>query len=238
MTTQFLSKQVRRDEEMFNKMAANEAEMSTGNPNTSTMKKHKPGFAPFATSSRRQLTETDPEESPAPGCYEIATTLHENRNVGMSFKSKTDRFKILLNDDCAPPPGHYVLKSTIKNGRPKIFPKPYMEIKGEGSQMSKAVSAPAIPSRSNALGYETLPDGSLARSHSNIVGFTGKVADSVGPFEYDPKFNSSAKYKNSQQVTLKVVNQQHINTRQQPPTVFHRTQGDPRIAHQTAIDCL
>lgn len=121
----------------------------------------------------------------------------------MSFKSKTDRFKELLVDDCAPPPGHYVLKSSIKNGRPKVFAKPYMEIKGEGSQMSKAVSAPAIPSRSNALGYETLPDGTLARSHNNVVGFAGQGQDRVGPFEYDPKLQSTGKYKSAQKVTLK-----------------------------------
>ena len=163
--------------------------------------------------------------------------MHQQRqNNGMSFKSKTDRFKNVLIDDCGPPPGHYVLKSTIKNGRPKQFPKPYMELKGEGSQMSKAVSAPAIPSRSNALGYETLGDGTLARSSGSVIGFSGKGPDRVGPFEYDPQYNYSGKYKNQQKVTLKGTSRASLERAKEKHAA--ETPGPGYYNHRSSFDMM
>ena len=85
MTTQFLSKVERRDEPLTRKLNAVAMDQSLGAPDTSTLRKTKPGFAPFATSSRRPLTQADPEDKPAPGIYEIATTLHTVSSDFYSF---------------------------------------------------------------------------------------------------------------------------------------------------------
>eukprot|EP01035_Chromulina_nebulosa_P025897 gene25897-33850_t len=153
-----------------------------------------PGFAPFATSTKRMVDDRD--KGPSPGAYDIATDmLMKKKSTGAScFKSKSDRFKEIKIGDVSTPAAYYP-PSTLKHGKPKKFPKAYQNY--EIIQMgihSGTSSVPSIPTRHQSYGYESTPDGRVVLQDPINPGFSGGKNDSVGPCDYDPKLQIKFKH--------------------------------------------
>lgn len=70
-------------------------------------------------------------------------------------------------------------------GHPKKLPSPTENKQLLGLSQSLR-SAPSIPNRHQATGYETEPDGKLRPQRPLNPGFSGLKGDEVGPGDYDP----------------------------------------------------
>ena len=145
-----------------------------------------PGFIPFGTSSKRVSIPIAEDDTPAPGSYDIEGSLLLGSTAGAAktaFKSKSKRF---IPTPVHDGPGSYPLKSTIKNGRPKVFVKP-SDSNGLSLLANVLSAAPSIPGKRQSAGYENNENGRLVLASEVNPGFTGEIKDAVGPGDYDPK---------------------------------------------------
>lgn len=157
--------------------------------------KPRPNFAPFSTTSKRELGEKE-KEIPPPGRYELAGTLESKQTPAVAgFKSKTKRFVPEKPAD-APGPGFYTLKTYINAGHPKERPKATIVKQAELGLTNELRSAPSIPTKFQAYGYENR-DGKLVPQQPLKPGFSGLASDAVGPGDYDPPVKPMYKSQNA-----------------------------------------
>ena len=139
-----------------------------------------------------------------------------NPNKGFST---SERFGVDAKGE-EPGPGEYILASTFKDGKRKVFPK---SSKNDVLKYTSGpASVPSIPARSQSYGYEmdTMTNKLVAQkplvpgtysliyslthllTHSFIIyaGFTGTKNDTVGPGDYEPKID--LKYKSAGSVSF------------------------------------
>lgn len=174
MTTQFLSK--------TNRDFTGKASTGPGSyDQPSSITVGLPGFAAFATSSKRTDIAGDPNKAPAPGAYDIATSLINKKEVASSFRSKIDRFKDEKRD-AGPDPSSP--RSSFKNGKPKTFV--HANKNYDNFNVPKNV-VPSIPTRYQSYGYEPGSNGKMFLQSPVNSGYAGTGKDMVGPMDYDPK---------------------------------------------------
>lgn len=129
-------------------------------------------------------------DSPSPGTYNVSEDLTKKTGVSSAFKSGAQRFKDLSKNP-EPGPGDYVLKSS--------FGKPVHKFVQPASNplvlvAKRSHSPPSIPAKSQANGYEILPDGKVQPQGPLIPGYSGRPGDTVGPGDYDPRVDVKFKH--------------------------------------------
>jgi len=172
MTTQFISRAPRSPDRSY-EATPGPGEYSYDPKNIESNIK-KPNFVPFISSARRIMGKSD-DGTPAPGTH-TAVTLHSflhyflliscfcvgTYNVPGAFNSKvplnpnkgfstSERFGVDGKGE-EPGPGEYILGSTFKDGRRKVYPK--SSNNDALKYASGPVSVPSIPARSQSYGYE------------------------------------------------------------------------------------
>jgi hypothetical protein len=144
----------------------------------------RPNFAPFSTTTKRDMTHSS-SAAPPPGLYELRTNADKEATPAIAgFRSKTIRF-VPSKDSNNPGPGEYGLRSYTNPGHPKQRPMPTENKLLQGLSQSLR-SAPSIPNRFQASGYETDGGGKLKPQKPLKPGFSGLQGDQVGPGDYEP----------------------------------------------------
>jgi hypothetical protein len=164
-----------------------------------------PGFAPFASSSKRMTPRRDDGDGPAPGSYQIAEGMEKKSGVTSVFKSSARRF-VNESEGEKTGPAQYALESTVGK-KIKHFPK--KQNKSFYIIPDRAPVAPSIPTRTQGNGYEVRPDGIVTPQAPVIPGFTGRGDDTVGPGDYDPRID--IKFRNIPKATLKGSDREATN---------------------------
>lgn len=155
-----------------------------------------PGFAPFATSSRRKSIITDARRDlPAPGSYELELPGTSIATAASAFKSKVHRFDE-STDTLAhgPGPATYVLPSTL-NAVLQPVKRTLRSQTASAAMLQKlndlsiVGTVPSIPRREQSFGYEPTGNGKLQLQDPAITGYKGIKDDRVGPADYNPDRN-------------------------------------------------
>lgn len=147
-----------------------------------------PGFTGFSTTSKRStLAKRDAADEPAPGDYDLTASMLKQQSIAANaFKSKTKRF--IEKEDNAP--GPIALASTLKHGRPKMYPRASRHNGIDQLEHVSTHNPPSIPAKNQLTGYETNPHtGKLALQDPVEPGFAGTKYNSVGPGDYEPKID-------------------------------------------------
>lgn len=169
-----------------------------------------PNFAPFLTSSRRELYSPT-NESPSPGSYNLVSNIEKTRApVATVFKSSSKRF-VPQKSDVAPGPGYSQNLDSFDDDIGTYNLTSYMSPDRSMSLMTKSKSTPnfatylslaprpfqppSIPCKSQGWGYEENDGGELVPQKPINPGYSGKRDDSVGPGDYDASafFKSKSK---------------------------------------------
>ncbi len=91
-----------------------------------------------------------------------------------------------------PGPGDYILKSSFGKAV-RTFSQPSSN--PLALVASKRLDCPpSIPAKSQANGYEILPDGKVQPQGPLIPGYSGRPGDTVGPGDYDPRIDIKFKH--------------------------------------------
>lgn len=146
------------------------------------------GFA--STTKRMELSKAGAADMPGAGAYDL-TDIGSMANAPQSFaanafRSKVRRFKNETDDNA---PGAYPLPSTLKHGRPKMYPR---ASRHNGIDLLENVSPapPSIPAKNQMTGYETdIKTGKLVLQDPVEPGFAGTKLNSVGPGDYEPRID-------------------------------------------------
>ncbi len=169
MTTQFISRAPRSPDRSY-EATPGPGEYSYDPKNIESNIK-KPNFVPFISSARRIMGKSD-DGIPPPGMMYNITYISNliadsliragTYNVPGVFSSKaplnpnkgfstSERFGVDSKGE-EPGPGEYILGSTFKDGKRKVFPK---SSKNDVLKYTSGpVSVPSIPARSQSYGYE------------------------------------------------------------------------------------
>ena len=99
--------------------------------------------------------------------------------------------------------GEYGLRSYVNPGHPKQRPVATENKVLQGLSQTLR-SAPSIPTRYQAQGYETDSEGKLKPQKPLKPGFSGLKGDEVGPGDYEPM--TPLKHKTSVAAFSKVIN--------------------------------
>ena len=148
-------------------------------------------YAPFTSTTERELTvKLSGNVTPGPGAYQAA--LLSSRSAGgtdqfgrlkptSAFASRQSRFKALQNAEL-PGPGSYAVSRSLSKPRKKATNK-------ESPQLNflRLPTAPSIPAKSQAFGYDETPTGELVMQKNPEKGFAGTPKDCVGPGHYSCK---------------------------------------------------
>lgn len=150
-----------------------------------------PTYTGFSSNSKRAgLVAPGAEDTPAPGSYDLSgfcgVANATQSFAANAFKSKVRRFMTETDDDA---PGAYPLTSTLKHGRPKVFPR---ASRHNGIEQLENITPapPSIPAKSQMTGYEAdVRTGRLVLQDPVESGFAGTRLNSVGPGDYEPKID-------------------------------------------------
>ncbi|CAM9337616.1 unnamed protein product [Discosporangium mesarthrocarpum] len=151
-----------------------------GGPSASS---HRPGYAPFLSTSERKFTTNLTAEVPGPGFY-LKDSCHSRGKGRITdvFKSTSRRFQMTRQQLQTPGPGSYLGQESL-GSKEKVG-------KGEDGQKIKWVrvpTAPSIPGREQSYGYEEGDHGELIMQRPVQTGHTGKGDDRPGPVDYQPR---------------------------------------------------
>ena len=167
----------------------------------SSFRAAKPAFVGFGSTSKRSEMATA-LATPGAGSYDLDVGLALSSSIAANaFKSKTNRFKTIETQANEVGPASYALKSTLKNGRPKQFPR---QSRHMGIEILDALTShpPSIPAKNQCSGYESAPSGQLVLQEPVDPGFSGNKYDAVGPGDYEPKID--IKYRSAPIPSMKV----------------------------------
>lgn len=163
----------------------------------STIQAPPPGFTGFATSGKRaELSKRDAAFEPAPGDYDLMASMgvasKQQSVAANAFKSNTTRFS---KDKLDESPAGYNLGSTLKHGKPKMYPRASRHNGIEQLENLGGHNPPSIPAKNQMTGYETdLATGKLVLQDPVEPGFAGTAYNSVGPGDYEPNINIKFKH--------------------------------------------
>jgi len=130
----------------------------------------------------------DAADTPAPGDYLLDAGMGSSKQsvAATAFKSGTKRFKQKADDS----PGPLTLPSTLKHGRPKMYPIASRHNGIDLLENAPTHNPPSIPAKNQMTGYETdVRTGKLVLQDPVEPGFEGTRYNSVGPGDYEPKID-------------------------------------------------
>lgn len=159
--------------------------------NDTQFKAAKENFAPFGCTSKRE-TIVPAHGTPAPTAYASDDILMKAGNISHNkvgagvLHSKSKRF-VPAKAPIGPGPGTYALKPALDIVKPKSIHKARSEPHIVHEILQQSPSAPSIPTKFQAFGYEEDDEGRLRPQGAVGAGFTGQRWDSVGPGDYDPR---------------------------------------------------
>ncbi|KAG5186656.1 hypothetical protein JKP88DRAFT_179587 [Tribonema minus] len=159
------------------------------------------GKAPFLTTAVRKFESyAADEDAPAPGTYDVRPVLGKAGSAMPSvFKSGTKRFQRAEAAEAAavPGPGSYLTPGGIGTGKGGKAGAHKRSSRGGGGPPGKDVtwnripSAPSIPVKEQAYGYEEGQHGVLIMQHAAHPGHTGCGDDRPGPLDYRPQLSAT-----------------------------------------------
>mmetsp|Transcript_689 Transcript_689/g.918 ORF Transcript_689/g.918 Transcript_689/m.918 type:complete len:549 (+) Transcript_689:27-1673(+) len=169
------------------------SQVGPGAYNVSFENSSKPSYAPFASSSERQVgLGGDPIAgfTPGPGEYVMPSSVKSRKGAASSsmFASRSNRdadsSKVFTNRN--PGPGSY--KENSQWIKPS-FRKPRNQKKKSSQQVQwvRVSSAPSIPTTLQSYGYEESSSGDLVLQAPPSQGYWGSKNDSAGPGSYNPQ---------------------------------------------------
>jgi len=156
-----------------------------------------PGFTGFGTTGKRtELAKRDAAYEPSPGDYDLINSLgvaSKHQSIAANaFKSGTKRFGKEKVDES---PGGYNMVSTLKHGRPKLYPRASRHNGIDQLENANHHNPPSIPAKNQMTGYETDPvSGKLVLQDPVEPGFAGTRDNSAGPGDYEPKIDMRFKH--------------------------------------------
>ncbi|CAG9314958.1 unnamed protein product [Blepharisma stoltei] len=166
--------------------------LGPGSYSTAKESKPKPSYAPFSTTTERNVMKSLPTNSgPGPGSYATTTaesilnphSISEAKNLSKlssNFASKLSRFKEKRREN-SPGPGSYDLVAEWAPQRKESLKR------DDAINWIRMPSAPSIPAQNQAYGYEEAPSGVLVMQKSPQKIYSGTKKDCVGPGHYNPK---------------------------------------------------
>eukprot|EP00771_Trimastix_marina_P000954 gnl/Trimastix_PCT/1992.p1 GENE.gnl/Trimastix_PCT/1992~~gnl/Trimastix_PCT/1992.p1 ORF type:complete len:534 (+),score=112.08 gnl/Trimastix_PCT/1992:50-1651(+) len=140
------------------------------------------GYAPFYSTSERNLHDDCNLVTPGPGTYTKPLVQTKRAPIHNSvFLSKSSRFEAQRKKRFQPGPGQYHQKMQ--------WEKRSFRVQGEDKSNRpitwvRVATAPSIPTHAQSFGYEEGPSGELVMQPPPSAGHTGKGADTAGPGTY------------------------------------------------------
>ncbi|KAK9829956.1 hypothetical protein WJX72_008862 [[Myrmecia] bisecta] len=150
-------------------------------------------YAPFCSTADRKITAvaSEADKLPGPGAYD-STSCSPGRffrysQETTSFASQAPRLATDKSTALATPgPGAYQSSgSWVSNKHRYTHNRPHHR----AAAIDHGKTFPSVPSKDGSYGYEQTPDGQLLPQRPAEAHHTGDKRDSVGPGEYQPRYD-------------------------------------------------
>lgn len=146
----------------------------------------KANYAPFSSSSERNINALQSDFIPGPGEYAREKTYAYSDASNAVFTSKSNRLEFSESEIRAksvPGPGAYVVQQDWNKSKGGV--KVRRKEEDRGVQWVRVAAVPSIPNQRSSFGYEESPLGDLVPQNAPYRTFSGVGEDRIGPGHYD-----------------------------------------------------